>query len=74
MVFIKSHLKCAKCSGKVLGHHVLGAVFAACSVVQVARIPSMTLSFFFCAVLGLEPRAFTLSHSTSPIFVNGFSR
>jgi hypothetical protein len=26
------------------------------------------------AVLGLELRAFTLSHSTSPIFVKGFSR
>jgi hypothetical protein len=31
------------------------------------------LSFFF-AVLGLELRAFTLSHSTSPIFVKRFSR
>jgi hypothetical protein len=30
--------------------------------------------FFFFAVLGLELRAFTLSHSTSPIFVKGFSR
>jgi hypothetical protein len=29
----------------------------------------------FCfAVLGLELRAFTLSHSTSPIFVKGFSK
>jgi hypothetical protein len=28
----------------------------------------------FCfAVLGLEIRAFTVSHSTSPIFVKGFS-
>jgi hypothetical protein len=26
------------------------------------------------AVLGLELGAFTLSHSTSPIFVKGFSR
>jgi hypothetical protein len=32
------------------------------------------LSFSFFAVLGLELRAFTLSHSTSPIFVMGFSR
>jgi hypothetical protein len=32
------------------------------------------LFFFFLAVLGLELRAFTLSHSTSPIFVKGFSR
>jgi hypothetical protein len=30
--------------------------------------------FFFFAVLGLELRAFTLSHSTSPIFMQGFSR
>jgi hypothetical protein len=30
--------------------------------------------FFFFVVLGLELRAFTLSHSTSPIFVKGFSR
>jgi hypothetical protein len=29
---------------------------------------------FFFLVLGLELRAFTLSHSTSPIFVKGFSR
>jgi hypothetical protein len=31
---------------------------------------------FFCfvlVVLGLELKAFTLSHSTSPIFVKGFS-
>jgi hypothetical protein len=28
--------------------------------------------FFFPAVLGLEFRAFTLSHYTSPIFVKGF--
>jgi hypothetical protein len=30
-----------------------------------------TLAFFF-AVLRLELRAYTLSHSTSPIFVKGF--
>jgi hypothetical protein len=30
--------------------------------------------FSFFAVLGLELRAFTLSHSTSPIFVKGFLR
>jgi hypothetical protein len=35
--------------------------------------PFIVLSFFF-SVLGLELRAFTLSHSTSPIFVKGFSR
>jgi hypothetical protein len=29
---------------------------------------------FRFAVLGLELRAFTLSHSTSPTFVKGFSR
>jgi hypothetical protein len=29
---------------------------------------------FFLEVLGLELRAFTLSHFTSPIFVKGFSR
>jgi hypothetical protein len=30
--------------------------------------------FFFFAVLGLELRAFTVSHYTSPIFVKGFLR
>jgi hypothetical protein len=30
--------------------------------------------FIYLVVLGLELRAFTLSHSTSPIFVKGFSR
>jgi hypothetical protein len=29
--------------------------------------------FCFSAILGLELRAFSLSHSTSPIFVKGFS-
>jgi hypothetical protein len=29
---------------------------------------------FFFLGLGLELRAFTLSHSTNPIFVKGFSR
>jgi hypothetical protein len=29
---------------------------------------------FFFVVLGLELRAFTLSHPTSPIFVKGFLR
>jgi hypothetical protein len=32
------------------------------------------LLLFFFVVLGLELRAYTLSHSTSPIFVKGFSR
>jgi hypothetical protein len=31
----------------------------------------MVLCFFFCPVLGLELRAYTLSHSTSPFFVMG---
>jgi hypothetical protein len=30
--------------------------------------------FFFFSVLGLELKAFTLSHSTSPIFMKGFLR
>jgi hypothetical protein len=30
--------------------------------------------FYLFVVLGLELRVFTLSHSTSPIFVKGFSR
>jgi ABC-type uncharacterized transport system permease subunit len=34
----------------------------------------LILFFFFLAVLGFELRAFTLNHSTSPIFVKGFSR
>jgi hypothetical protein len=29
-------------------------------------------TFFVCVLLGFELRAFTLSHSTSPIFVMGF--
>jgi hypothetical protein len=32
------------------------------------------LFYFFFVVLGLELGAFTLNHSTSPIFVKGFSR
>jgi hypothetical protein len=36
--------------------------------------PQNVLFSFFLVVLGLELRAFTLSHSTSPIFVKGFSR
>jgi hypothetical protein len=32
------------------------------------------LGFFFFSVLGLEHRAFTLSHSTNPIFAKSFSR
>jgi hypothetical protein len=32
---------------------------------------SFFLSFFFFEVLGFEHRAYTLSHSTSPIFVTG---
>jgi hypothetical protein len=31
-----------------------------------------SLFFFFFAVLGLELRAYTLSHSTSPVFLMGF--
>jgi hypothetical protein len=30
------------------------------------------LFFFFLAVLGFGLRAYTLSHSTSPVFVKGF--
>jgi hypothetical protein len=30
--------------------------------------------FVVCCGMGLELRGFTLSHSTSPIFVKGFSR
>jgi hypothetical protein len=36
--------------------------------------PSSTLIFFVCEVLGLELMAFTLNHSTSPIFVKGVSQ
>jgi hypothetical protein len=38
------------------------------------RTGGKEIFFFFFAVLGLELRAFTLSLSTSPIFVKGFSR
>jgi hypothetical protein len=37
------------------------------------KLHTFFLLLFF-AVLGLELRAYTLSHSTSPIFVKGFSR
>jgi hypothetical protein len=37
-------------------------------------INQFALIFFFFSVLGLELMAFTLSHSTSPIFVKGFYR
>jgi hypothetical protein len=37
------------------------------------HVPSSPPPFFFL-VLGLELRAFTLSHSTNPIFVKGFLR
>jgi hypothetical protein len=33
---------------------------------------SLFFFFFFFTVLGFELRAFTVSHSTSPIFVEGF--
>jgi hypothetical protein len=36
--------------------------------------PHNTLDFFFFSVLGLELRAFTVSPSSSPVFVKGFSR
>jgi hypothetical protein len=38
----------------------------------VSRDRVFKLYFIFFAVLGLELRAFTLSHSTSPSFVMGF--
>jgi hypothetical protein len=37
------------------------------------NVPQISFPFFF-AVLGFELRAYTLSHSTSPIFVTGFLR
>jgi hypothetical protein len=39
-----------------------------------AIVSKTTPSPFFFLVLGLELRAFTLSHSTSPVFVKGFLR
>jgi hypothetical protein len=36
--------------------------------------PSKLMGGFSFAVPGLELRAFTLSHSTNPTFVKGFSR
>jgi hypothetical protein len=41
---------------------------------KVTSLPLFHTYFFFFVVLRLELRAFTLSHSTSPIFVKGFSR
>jgi hypothetical protein len=44
-------------------------------MVWTSKSPSLIISFFlYFLVLGLELRAYTLSHSTSPIFVKGFSR
>jgi hypothetical protein len=34
--------------------------------------PAQSREDFFFVVLGLELRAYTLSHSTSPFFVKGF--
>jgi hypothetical protein len=39
-----------------------------------AQLNYLFIYSFIFAVLGLELRAFTLSHSTSPIFVKGFLR
>jgi hypothetical protein len=36
------------------------------------RIWGFLFFFFFVAVLGFELRAYTLSHSTSPFFCDGF--
>jgi hypothetical protein len=44
------------------------------SVVETCVIVSNILGSFFFVVLGFELRTFTLSHSTSPILVKGFSR
>jgi hypothetical protein len=35
-------------------------------------ILSVKISFFFLLIPGLELRAYTLNHSTSPFFVNDF--
>jgi hypothetical protein len=48
---------------------VLGNVFP-----FLGKTPQLHTYFFFFLVLGLELRAFTLSHSTSPIHMKGFSR
>jgi hypothetical protein len=50
--------------GKILGKGIRSGL-------HFRKIPWV---FFFFFVLGLELRAFTLSHSTSPIFVKGFLR
>jgi hypothetical protein len=41
---------------------------------MLAKDMRVLLLLLFFVVLGFELRAFTLSHSTSPIFVMGFSR
>jgi hypothetical protein len=43
-------------------------------IINVHHYAWLYLFLFFFAVLGFVIRAFTLSHSTSPIFVKGFSR
>jgi hypothetical protein len=39
---------------------------------KVDVVSRITVQIFFPPVLGLELRAFTSSHSTSPVFVKGF--
>jgi hypothetical protein len=43
-------------------------------IVRIQKIVNVVLFCFVFVVLGLELRAYTLSHSTSPIFVKIFSR
>jgi hypothetical protein len=53
----------------------LGSQLRDAKVITETSLMDHSLLFFLSsAVLGLELRAFTLSHSTSPIFVKGFSR
>jgi hypothetical protein len=47
------------------------------SIYLTKKLPDLCLCtspIFFFSVVGLKLRAFTLSHSTSPIFVKGFLR
>jgi hypothetical protein len=41
-------------------------------VAHIINVNLFIYLFIYLAVLGFEPRAYTLSHSTSPFFCDGF--
>jgi hypothetical protein len=51
---------------------MLQALFEGAHDIAVVRFHRLTFLLLFYVVLGFELRAFTLNHSTNPIFVKGF--